>query len=322
MACSKVCLTLLPALLVMVLADDQTGKCTLTVQGSDGQENYDISILSKTSGDFFTDNWVAEENARLEGQFRSNYDYYINVCNDLVGVRDSVFKNKVKAGSSMLQVEQTDDPKAREDSLKSGGTYVKAELRSIHKADLRYVMEDGDPSTTCNNSGSSENCPGRTTTILMFCADVGYGAPIFAEEVSHLNYFFVWHTCAACELSDPIRQQCGPKPIDSCGLINIDTGGLSTGAVLSITFFVLFGFYLVVGVLYNRYVVGKTGWEQMPNFEFWSSCFGYAGSGCKYVFSGGRSSGTMPVYHIQAGGLEIDDDDSDLDEDAEDQLYT
>eukprot|EP00045_Choanoeca_perplexa_P004796 m.40707 g.40707 ORF g.40707 m.40707 type:complete len:84 (+) comp12772_c0_seq2:3-254(+) len=70
MACSKVCLTLLPALLVMVLADDQTGKCTLTVQGSDGQENYDISILSKTSGDFFTDNWVAEENARLEGQFR------------------------------------------------------------------------------------------------------------------------------------------------------------------------------------------------------------------------------------------------------------
>eukprot|EP00730_Choanoeca_flexa_P000352 TRINITY_DN10161_c0_g1_i2.p1 TRINITY_DN10161_c0_g1~~TRINITY_DN10161_c0_g1_i2.p1 ORF type:complete len:317 (+),score=82.48 TRINITY_DN10161_c0_g1_i2:3-953(+) len=309
------------ALLALALTPASAGSCNLLVKGEDGRdEEYDIRILSKHSGNF-EDNWAAPMSPRL-GIDLTAYEFYINPCEELVGLSTSEYGENVTAGASMLQVERTSDKSDRDRNLKSGGTYVSAELQSFHKEDLRYVMRDGDRSATClnQNKNDPDKCPGRTTTILMFCADVGYGSPVFIEELSHLNYFFAWHTCAACEMSDNIRVNCGPKPVNSCGLFN--TGGMSTGEALLIVFFVLASFYLIVGVLYNRFVAGKTGLEQIPNYHMWCSCLSYAKEGFKYVFSCGRSSATMPTYHIQAGGLEIDDDDSDLDDDAEDQLYS
>ena len=37
---------------------------------------------------------------------------------------------------------------------------------------------------------------------------------------------------------------------------------------------VLFVTYLLIGTLYNRFVRGARGWEQIPNADSWGSCFG------------------------------------------------
>jgi hypothetical protein len=59
------------------------------------------------------------------------------------------------------------------------------------------------------------------------------------------------------------------RPAD-CGkaptlLPNIPSGG----TVLLILFGVCLGFYLVVGFAYQRFVVGATGLDQIPNIHFW-----------------------------------------------------
>ena len=73
---------------------------------------------------------------------------------------------------------------------------------------------------------------------------------------------FVWHSCAACSLDDPVRQGCGPDPIDDCRFLG-GHSGISTGTILLITFLVLFSFYFIIGLLYNRFIMGKTGMEQV-----------------------------------------------------------
>lgn len=45
--------------------------------------------------------------------------------------------------------------------------------------------------------------------------------------------------------------------------------GLSTGSVLVILFFTFAGVYFIGGVVAMKILRGATGWEMLPNHEFW-----------------------------------------------------
>lgn len=49
----------------------------------------------------------------------------------------------------------------------------------------------------------------------------------------------------------------------------------------------MFSVYVLLGVLYNRFVMGKTGIEQMPNLEFWEGCCGHIKVGRRPCYAAG-----------------------------------
>ncbi|XP_072761827.1 uncharacterized protein [Anoplolepis gracilipes] len=46
--------------------------------------------------------------------------------------------------------------------------------------------------------------------------------------------------------------------------------GLSTGSILLILFFTITGTYFIGGIISLRILRGATGWEMLPNYDFWS----------------------------------------------------
>lgn len=46
--------------------------------------------------------------------------------------------------------------------------------------------------------------------------------------------------------------------------------GLSIGSVLVILFFTIAGIYFIGGIITLRILRGATGWEMLPNHDFWS----------------------------------------------------
>lgn len=45
--------------------------------------------------------------------------------------------------------------------------------------------------------------------------------------------------------------------------------GLSTGSVLVILFFISTGVYFICGIVVLKTLRGATGWEMVPNHDFW-----------------------------------------------------
>jgi len=45
--------------------------------------------------------------------------------------------------------------------------------------------------------------------------------------------------------------------------------GLSTGSVLVILFFIFVGIYFIGGAIALKMLRGATGWEMLPNHNFW-----------------------------------------------------
>lgn len=61
------------------------------------------------------------------------------------------------------------------------------------------------------------------------------------------------------------------------------TIGLSVGSILLIVFFSLAAVYLIGGILYNRFVRGAKGVDQIPNYRFWEDCGNLQADGCDLV---------------------------------------
>lgn len=89
---------------------------------------------------------------------------------------------------------------------------------------------------------------------------------------------------------------------------------LSGGAIFCIILLVLASVYLIVGFLYQRYVVGAKGWEQIPNFSFWRKVGNASADGCDFVC---RREEHPTTYKGMADALDIDTSD---DEDKDDGL--
>ncbi|KAG5308585.1 MPRD protein, partial [Pseudoatta argentina] len=61
--------------------------------------------------------------------------------------------------------------------------------------------------------------------------------------------------------------------------------GLSTGSLLVILFFVSAGVYFIGGIIVLKALRGATGWEMVPNHEFWCKLPSLVGDGVVFAFN-------------------------------------
>ncbi|XP_014673518.1 PREDICTED: cation-dependent mannose-6-phosphate receptor-like [Priapulus caudatus] len=78
-----------------------------------------------------------------------------------------------------------------------------------------------------------------------------------------------------------------------------DSQGLSGGSIFVIIFFTVVGIYLLVGISYQRFVMGARGMEQMPNLSFWQSLGNLIADGCEWAF---RSHRNAEYRHYESPG--------------------
>eukprot|EP00053_Salpingoeca_punica_P013154 m.118512 g.118512 ORF g.118512 m.118512 type:complete len:314 (+) comp16124_c0_seq3:6176-7117(+) len=298
----------LAAMAAVCVAQDMS--CQLN---SDGK-TFDLSPLRKgpnPSGNMENSNYVVQQQAHDGDTDSDSYTYYLNICAAVVNDNGNTgcvqYKTRDPQGNPIAPVR------------KVTGGYSGSLVKSLNAGDLRYEYGPGDPhSARCNNAS-------RTTVIILLCEDVGLGSPIFAGEANCGAYTFVWASCAACPVGSAIRNACPSQlPCSS------SSKKLSGGSILLIIFFSLLSAYLLFGVLYNRWVHGAKGMEQVPNREFWSETWSNAKAGCSYIFScSGTSGGTSvsaskPSTSIKYQGMMTDEkaeEALDADLDAEEDLY-
>ncbi|XP_076235970.1 cation-dependent mannose-6-phosphate receptor [Calliopsis andreniformis] len=75
-----------------------------------------------------------------------------------------------------------------------------------------------------------------------------------------------------------------------CCKAQLSTKGLSTGSVLVILLFVFSGIYFIGGAIVLKLLRGATGWEMIPNHQFWRELPSYVRDGIVFVFNCGRDS--------------------------------
>jgi len=102
-------------------------------------------------------------------------------------------------------------------------------------------------------------CGTSSTTTLRFVREQPVG-----------QYHFEWVTTWAC-------------PVGGGGGGD-DSGGLSWGWILIIIFCCLVVVYLVGGVLVNRFWRQQSGWDMIPQREFWMSVPGLVWDGMKFTW--------------------------------------
>lgn len=274
-------LRLLALLAVLVCGVHGQGSCVY----NDGTDTYDISILQKSEVNPATlfNNWDVQEwdgTTSRAGTGRSNFTYFFNLCSPLVSRtnnQENVPVSNDDAAVVQVQTETYGNPK-------TVGVYSGAGLTSLFDGDLRYTFGPGDQ---CHHFSTA-----RKAQIVFFCADVGLGTPVNLGENDYCEYIFLWNTCAACPMSSPIRQNC-PGIYQSCTASN----GLTAGSILLIVFSVCVFLYVVVGVVYQRYVVGARGREQFPNFSFWATCCGDVAEGCSITLCFWRKPKPLSVQY-------------------------
>lgn len=64
--------------------------------------------------------------------------------------------------------------------------------------------------------------------------------------------------------------------------------------------------YLFFGFLYKRCIVGAQGWEQVPNYEFWTDFGNLQADGCNYVCRRKQSANN---YYRGIGDEQLDKND-------------
>ncbi|CAH1774555.1 unnamed protein product [Owenia fusiformis] len=92
------------------------------------------------------------------------------------------------------------------------------------------------------------------------------------------------------------------------------TFGLSAGSIFCIICFTLLGVYLIGGFLYQRFVIGAKGFEQIPNYEFWQDFGNLQSDGCNLICRSGSRQSARSYKGIgddQLGTVEDELDDRD-----------
>ncbi|XP_066028020.1 cation-dependent mannose-6-phosphate receptor-like [Pocillopora verrucosa] len=85
---------------------------------------------------------------------------------------------------------------------------------------------------------------------------------------------------------------------------------LSAGSIMLIILIVVGSIYLILGFLYQRYMVGAKGMEQIPNYNFWKDCGSLQADGCNFMCRCSESSPTR--YKAMDDALADDDRDDTL----------
>lgn len=73
----------------------------------------------------------------------------------------------------------------------------------------------------------------------------------------------------------------------TCQKAALITVSLSFGSIIIIVFVCVLVLYLVGGFLYNRFVLGAKGVEQIPNYSFWQDFGNLQADGCNFVCRSG-----------------------------------
>ncbi|KAK3099725.1 hypothetical protein FSP39_008598 [Pinctada imbricata] len=112
----------------------------------------------------------------------------------------------------------------------------------------------------------------RRATIMITCdSSVKIGEEVvrvFEEETdrnSECYYLFEMASSAVCPASKLI------------------TVSLSVGTILVIVFFSVTALYIILGFIYNRFVLHAKGKDQIPNYEFWQDFGNLQADGCDLI---------------------------------------
>ncbi|XP_068700448.1 cation-dependent mannose-6-phosphate receptor-like [Montipora foliosa] len=83
---------------------------------------------------------------------------------------------------------------------------------------------------------------------------------------------------------------------------------LSPGSIMLIILLVVGLVYLILGFLYQRFMAGAKGLEQIPNYDFWKDCGSLQADGCNYMC---RCSEAHPTRYKAMDDALADDDRDD-----------
>lgn len=294
-------------------------RCMTVARNQNKTEVFDLRPLQKKSdptGPLLRSNWQAK---KVHKEGHDDRVYYMNICDTLVDSGN--IDPQASVYEEVIQNEAEGNPHVM-------GKFENTTLVSIHEGDLRMVMPDGIGS---NHNTSNEQCPHRETVIMFFCDQPtteknALGSPVFVDEFNTCQYVFVWNSCAACPLGHKWRDPsvCNANPLveSSDDGTSICISIMSPVSALFITLGVCIGIYLVLGISYNRLILGARGFEQLPNYKFWSATCTNICAAPAYI---GKAIGGKPKvnsYSVHNGGLLDDSDDDDVDDDAENHEYS
>ena len=113
----------------------------------------------------------------------------------------------------------------------------------------RLVLEYTDGSRCAGGAYSFE----KTTVISFLCDHELYLEPrvSFVGTSNECGFFFEFRTARAC------------------ATVKVERSSLSPGGVFGVIFGVAVIVYMVGGCVYQRVVMQKSGWRQLPHYELW-----------------------------------------------------
>ncbi|KAJ9088731.1 Cation-independent mannose-6-phosphate receptor CI-MPR [Entomophthora muscae] len=173
---------------------------------------------------------------------------------------------------------------------------------SLGKNSSTPILREGSLVLTYSEGAACKSDPKRkrSTKIIFTCIDSLISKlPTFAGDFDDCEYVFEWKTPAACPISET---------------------NLSAGTIIFRFFCIAVFFYLLIGILYKRFVRNAQGLEQIPNFDFWFGIYDFIKdmtliiavkvwdtlSSCR-----SRPSQYSSVPRGDMNSLTIDDDDDD-----------
>eukprot|EP00824_Muranothrix_gubernata_P016455 TRINITY_DN34049_c0_g1_i1.p2 TRINITY_DN34049_c0_g1~~TRINITY_DN34049_c0_g1_i1.p2 ORF type:complete len:251 (+),score=48.55 TRINITY_DN34049_c0_g1_i1:32-784(+) len=124
-------------------------------------------------------------------------------------------------------------------------------------------LEEEDGITVTYDQGDMCGGSPRTTQVSFVC-DSSTDGEVKAVAEDNCHYTVTFHTKYACSTSGD---------------------ALSGGWVFIIIVLTLVVLYLVSGIMYRRSRLGVTGWESLPNVEFWRQFPGLVKDGCVFSFT-------------------------------------
>ncbi|KAF9567245.1 Cation-independent mannose-6-phosphate receptor CI-MPR [Mortierella alpina] len=201
-------------------------------------EELDCTVTHPTTGKFYdlrplirTDH---EQDYTPETGTEKTMDFKLNVCHTVL--------------QKDLDVKNPDDIAAWGKKIK-GTSLGKLSQNPFFKS-LLLEYKDGDE---CPNAQYY-----KKSTLIRFVCDSsvkGQGTPYLIANNNDCNFWFEWHTPAACATDRPRGGS---------------TGGVF-GTIIGVAVFV----YFVGGIAYNRIVHHARGLKQIPNYQSWVDGFDF-----------------------------------------------
>lgn len=170
---------------------------------------------------------------------------------------------------------------------------------------LMLEYHNGHPYTTKHHCNGAR----REAMIYVRCEKEGKSPQLILIEEARFNS----HPKAADETFDKTQESRNCYylfELNHPAVCSVNKN-LSGGAIFVIIVFSLAAAYLLFGFLYQRFIVGAKGWDQIPNFPFWKKVGNASADGCDFVC---RREERASTYKGMADALDIDSSDDDKDD--------